>query len=85
VRTAHLQVEDAQAQITLAATALRQAEEQARVSRLAYKEGVATAVEAQDAELALTRARYQVLATELARETALAQLGLAVGTSGLPE
>jgi hypothetical protein len=52
----------AQAQITLAATALRQ-----------------------DAELALTRARYQVLATELARETALAQLGLAVGTSGLPE
>ena len=32
-----------------------------------------------DAELALTRARYQVLATALARETALAQVRLALG------
>ena len=79
VRTARLQLEDAQAQVALAGTSLAQAEEQARVARLAYREGVGTAVETQDAELALTRARYQVLATALARETALAQVRLALG------
>lgn len=79
VRTARYQVEDAQAQVTLAATALRQAEEQVRVARLAYREGVSTAVEAQDAELALSRARTQALNAGLDRELALARLNLALG------
>jgi len=79
VRTALYRVEDAQAQVALAATALRQAEEQVRVARLAYREGVSTAVEAQDAELALTRARTQALNAGLDRELALARLNLALG------
>lgn len=78
VRTARYQMEDALAQVALAATALRQAEEQVRVARLAYREGVSTAVEAQDAELALTRARTQVLNAGLERELALARLNLAL-------
>lgn len=79
VRNACLGLEDAQAQCALAETALRQAEEQARVARLAYTAGVVTAVEAQDAELALTRARHQKLHAALSRDLAWVALTHAVG------
>lgn len=80
VRTAWLQVEDARAQVRLAEAAMAQAEEQARVARISYREGVATAVEAQDAELDLSRARYQQLAADLARDLAEARLEWAAGS-----
>jgi outer membrane protein TolC len=80
VRSARLQVENALAQVELADTALRQAQEQARVARMAYREGVTTAVEAQDAELALTRAGYQQVAAALERDLGLAKLEWVAGT-----
>jgi outer membrane protein TolC len=79
VRNGWLRVQDALARVRLADTSLAQAEEQARVARLAYREGVTTAVEAQDAELDLSRARYQVLVAGLDRDLASAELALAVG------
>jgi len=58
-------VEDAGAQLQVAERAQVQAEERARVSRVAYRAGTTTAVEAEDAELALSQARYQLLAAGL--------------------
>lgn len=79
VRNAKFLMEEATSQARLAASALQQAEEQARVARLAYREGVTTAVEAQDAELALTRARTQVLTAGMEMNMAQARLRLALG------
>jgi outer membrane protein TolC len=79
VRTARWKVEDARAQITVASRALAQAEERARVSRVAYRAGTTTAVEAEDAELALSQARYQVLTTRLEAGIAWAALELSIG------
>jgi outer membrane protein TolC len=61
------------------ARALAVAEEQARVSRLAYREGLATASEAQESELALTAARFSLLRARLDLAMARAQLMLAMG------
>ncbi len=79
VRTARWKVEDARAQTTVAGRALNQAEERARVSRVAYRAGTTTAVEAEDAELALSQARYQVLATRLEAGIAWAALEFSIG------
>ena len=59
--------------------AVQVAEEQARVARLAYAEGVITSVEAQDAELGLTAARFALLRARLDAATARAELKFAVG------
>jgi outer membrane protein TolC len=59
--------------------ALGVAEEQARIARLAYREGVITSVEAEDAELALTAARYSLTRAEMDAALARAQLEFALG------
>ncbi len=79
VRTARWKMEDAEAQIGVAQRALAQAEERARVSRVAYRAGTTTAVDAEDAELALSQARYQVLATRLDLGISRAALDLILG------
>jgi outer membrane protein TolC len=55
------------------------AEEQARIARLAYREGVITSVEAEDAELALTAARFGVTRAAMDAALARAQLTFALG------
>lgn len=79
IRTARWRMEDAKAQITVAERALAQAEERARVSRVAYRAGTTTAVDAADAELAQSQAHYQVLATRLDLGVARAALELSLG------
>jgi len=79
IRGARWRIEQAGAQIEVARRALAQAEEQARVSRLAYQEGIRTAVERQSDEVALSDARYRLLSTRLDLGLAWAALDLAVG------
>lgn len=79
VRQARWKVEHARAQVEVAQRALLQAEEQARVSRVAYQEGIRTAVERQGDEVALSEARYRQLSAHLELGLAWASLRLALG------
>jgi outer membrane protein TolC len=79
VRAALLSAREAGDRVHVESRALAVAEEQARVSRLAYGEGLATASEAQDSELALTAARFGVLRARLDVALARAALAFAVG------
>jgi outer membrane protein TolC len=79
VRQARWKVEHARAQAEVAQRALLQAEEQARVSRVAYQEGIRTAVERQGDEVALSDARYRKLSAHLELGLAWASLRLALG------
>jgi outer membrane protein TolC len=87
VRAALGSAQEAQERVAVQRRALAVAEEQVRIARLAYREGVITSVEAEDAELALTAARFQ--STRAAADAALAraQLACALGepASGLQE
>ncbi len=79
VRSALLSAREARDRFDTEKRALTVAEEQARVARLAYREGLTTAVEAQDAELALTSTEFAVLRAALDLATAHAELRLAMG------
>jgi outer membrane protein TolC len=79
VRSALLSAREARERISVEQHALNVAEEQARVARLAYREGLITAVEAQDAELALTGARFALLRARHDGALADARLKLAMG------
>jgi len=79
VRNQRWRIENARAQVDVAQRALLQAEEQARVSRLAYQEGIRTAVERQGDEVALSDARYRLIAARLDLGLAWASLRLALG------
>lgn len=79
VRQARWKIENARAQVEVAQRALLQAEEQARVSRVAYQEGIRTAVERQGDEVALSDAHYRKLAAHLELGLAWASLRLAMG------
>jgi outer membrane protein TolC len=87
VRAALGSAQEARERVAVQRRALAVAEEQVRIARLAYREGVITSVEAEDAELALTAARFQ--STRAAADAALAraQLACALGepASGLQE
>jgi outer membrane protein TolC len=79
VRSALLSVREARERIDVEQRALTVAEEQARVARLAYREGLITSVEGQDAELALTAARFALLRARHDGALAEARLTLAMG------
>jgi outer membrane protein TolC len=79
VRSALFNAGEARERAKVQKHALEVAEEQARIARLAYREGVLTSVEAQDAELALTSARFNKLRAELDASLAIAQLKYAMG------
>jgi len=79
VRSALLSAREAGDRLETERRALAVAEEQARVARLAYREGLTTAVEAQDAELALTSTEFALLRATLDLATAHAELRLALG------
>jgi outer membrane protein len=79
VRSALLSAREARERIDVEAHAVTVAEEQARVARLAYREGLITAVEAQDAELALTAAHFALLTARHDGALAEARLKLAMG------
>jgi len=79
VRNARWKIENARSQVEVAQRALIQAEEQARVSRVAYQEGIRTAVELQGDEVALSDARYRKLTAHLDLGLAWASLHLALG------
>ena len=79
VRSALLSAREARERVDVEAHAVTVAEEQARVARLAYREGLITAVEAQDAELALTAARFALLSARHDGALAEARLTLAMG------
>jgi outer membrane protein len=79
VRSALSSAREARERIRIQTHAVAVAEEQARVARLAYAEGVITSVEAQDAERGLTAARVAELAARLDGATARAELRFAMG------
>ncbi len=79
VRSALLEAAEAREQVRVAESALATAEEQARVARLAYQEGVLSALEARDAELGLTSARFSLLRARLDRAFSQARLRFAIG------
>ena len=79
VRSALSSAREAQDRMRVQERAVQVAEEQARVARLAYGEGLITATEAQDAELALTAARFNVIRARHDAALALAQLRLSLG------
>jgi len=78
VRSALQSASEALAQVRVAQGALATAEEQARVARLAYREGATSALEARDAELGLTNARFTLLRARLDVLLAREQLRFAV-------
>jgi outer membrane protein TolC len=79
VRSALYSAQEAADRVETERRALTVAEEQARVARLAYREGLSTAVEVQDAELALTSTEFALLRAALDLAGAQAQLRLALG------
>lgn len=79
VRTAWLKVREARERAAVEARAVAVAEEQARVARLGYREGVLTSVEAQEAELALTSARFNTLRAGLDAALAYESFRFALG------
>jgi HAE1 family hydrophobic/amphiphilic exporter-1 len=79
VRSALFNVREARERANVQAGAVAVAEEQARVARLAYREGLITSVELQGAELALTAARFNRLRARLDAAGALANLTLTLG------
>ncbi len=79
VRSALHRLKEARARLEVQQRAVAVATEQARIARLAYQEGVATSLEAQEAELALTAARFDQLRARTDGALAKAALELAVG------
>ncbi len=79
VRTALLDAGEARQQVRVAEGALATAEEQARVARLAYAEGALSTLEARDADLGLTNARFNSLRARLDLALAEARLRFALG------
>ncbi|GLH74124.1 hypothetical protein GETHLI_26260 [Geothrix limicola] len=79
VRHARWNIENARSQVEVAQRARLQAEEQARVSRVAYQEGIRTAIELQGDEVALSDARYREPTAHLDLGLAWASLRLALG------
>jgi outer membrane protein TolC len=79
VRAALFAAREARERVQVQQQGLAAAEEQARVARLAYREGVITSVEAQDAELGLTGARFGLLRARFDAATADAALKCALG------
>jgi outer membrane protein TolC len=79
VRSALSSAREARERAEVQRRALGVAEEQARIARLAYREGVITSVEAEDAELALTSARFNLTRAEMDAALSQAQLAYALG------
>ena len=79
VRTALLSVREARERVSVQQRAAVVAQEQARIARLAYREGTLSAVETQDAELSLTAARYALLRAGVDASLARSSLRLALG------
>lgn len=79
VRQARSSLKEARERVRVQGHAKAVAEEQARIARLAYREGTITAVEAQDAERALTQARLGALRAAADASLAKASLTLALG------
>ncbi|MFN8010525.1 MAG: TolC family protein [Holophagaceae bacterium] len=79
VRSALSSAREADERSEVQRRALGVAEEQVRIARLAYREGVITSVEAEDAELALTAARFSLTRARMDAALARAQLGFALG------
>lgn len=79
VRSALFNVREARERANVQTGAVAVAEEQARVARLAYREGLITSVELQGAELALTAARFNLLRARLDAALAQANLAFSIG------
>ncbi len=79
VRSALSSAREARERSEVQRRAVSVAEEQARIARLAYREGVITSVEAEDAELALTAARFNRTRAEMDAALAQARLAFALG------
>lgn len=79
VRSALSSAREARERAEVQRRALGVAEEQARIARLAYREGVITSVEAEDAELALTSARFNLTRADMDAALSQAQLAFALG------
>lgn len=78
VRSALHRLKEARARMAVQQRAVDVATEQARIARLAYQEGVATSLEAQEAELALTAASFDRLRARTDAALAKAALELAL-------
>ncbi len=79
VRGSLHRLREARERRTVQQRAIQVAEEQARIARLAYREGVATSLETREAELALSAAKFQHLRAQAEAAIAAAALKLALG------
>lgn len=79
VRGALNRLKEARARLEVQLRAVAVAQEQARIARLAYREGAATSLEAQEAELALSAARFDHVRARTDAAIAEAALTLALG------
>lgn len=79
VRSAIQSLREAWERLQVQAHAVTVAEEQARIARLAYREGVITSVDLQQAELGLSDARFRRLKAGLDASLAQAALHFALG------
>jgi len=82
VRTAYLNLRDAQQRLEVARKGLEQATEALRLARIRYEAGVSPQLEISDAELAYTQAQTNLVNAQFDYLTAYAALQKAVGTIG---
>ncbi len=78
----HLALDEAAESLKVARQGVVEAEEQLRISKVRYENGIALGVEVLDAETALAAARVQVVNSEYNLQLAIAQLRSAVGWWG---
>ncbi len=78
----HLALDEAAESLRVARQGVVEAEEQLRISKVRYENGIALGVEVLDAETALAAARVQVVNSEYNLQLAIAQLRSAVGWWG---
>ncbi|GBC93618.1 Solvent efflux pump outer membrane protein SrpC [bacterium HR15] len=82
VRTAYLNLKDAQKRLEVARKGLEQATEALRLARIRYEAGVSPQLEISDAELAYTQAQTNLINAQFDYLNAYAALQKAVGTIG---
>ncbi len=81
VKTAYLNCQSARERIRVSRAALTEAEENLRLTNLAYREGIATTTEVLDAQVALSQARHSYCQAWYDYQVASAQLRYSAGGS----
>lgn len=84
VRQAHVRLENALAQVAVARSAVRTAEEALRIAQVRFEAGEGIQLEVSDAQTSLTEARVRLETARYDAWAAFADLARAIGSSRLP-